>query len=279
MSKRKKRRPPLPALPSGANVIDTHCHLDMSAYAEDRRQVIERGFAAGLAAIVTIGIDRPSSEAAVRLAARHDGVYASVGSHPHHAAETSEADYAAIKALASHDKVRAYGEIGLDYVKDYAPRQVQIEHFIRQVRMAKELSLPLIIHDREAHDDTMAILRAHAPYPDGGVMHCFSGDMKLAEAVMALGFHISIPGVVTFNRAETMQEVARHVPLSRLLIETDGPFLTPEPYRGKRNEPAYVLYTAAKIAAIRKMEIRTLAQWTTANARRLFSLEDRCEGP
>jgi len=270
--KKKKNRAPLPDLPAGCYLVDSHCHLDMSAYADDCAEVIARAKQAGVAKVMTIGIDLPSSQAAVALAESYPNIFAGVGVHPHHAAETTDADYDRIYALAAHPKVKAYGEIGLDYVKNYAPEAVQKEHFIRQVELAKELSLPLIIHDREAHDDTMAILRAHAPFAAGGVMHCFSGDISLAKAVIDLGFFLSIPGVVTFNKADTMQQVAREIPLKHLLVETDGPFLSPDPWRGKRNEPAYTLYTAARIAALKGVELAEVAAATTANAETLFGI-------
>ncbi len=166
----------------------------------------------------------------------------------------------------------AYGEIGLDYVKEYSPAPLQRSHFAAQVELAQELGLPLVIHDREAHADTLAILRAAGSLASGGVMHCFSGDVALAEEVLELGFYISIPGVVTFKTAETMREAVARVPLERLLLETDGPFLAPVPYRGKRNEPAFLPWIAAKVAEIKGCSIDEVAQATTTNARRLFSL-------
>ncbi len=173
----------------------------------------------------------------------------------------------------------AYGEIGLDYVKNHAPRPAQLDHFRRQIELAKGLDLPLIIHDREAHADVMAGLRAAAPFPRGGVMHCYSGDIKLAAEVVELGFHLSIPGIVTFAKAEVLQEVARTIPLTSMLIETDGPYLAPVPFRGQRNEPAYVLYTAAKVAELRQISIDEVARQTTANAVALFRLDRQAATP
>ncbi|MDD5757751.1 MAG: TatD family hydrolase [Desulfobulbaceae bacterium] len=272
MSKRKKNIP-LPQLSPNIFVVDTHCHLDMAAY-DDCRLVVQESLAAGVKYILTVGIDLASSKAAVTLADEFPGVYCSVGIHPHHVVGVEESEYREIAALARHPKVKAYGEIGLDYARDYAPHDVQIKHFERQIALAKELSLPLIIHDREAHDDVMAILKAALPMPAGGVMHCYSGDMQLAEAAIDLGFLLSIPGVVTFSKAEMMHEVARNAPLSSLLIETDGPYLAPEPFRGKRNEPAYVLYTAAKVAELRGVSIDEVARQTSANAMRLFAIRE-----
>lgn len=272
MSKSKKNIP-LPQLAPGVFAVDSHCHLDMKAY-DDRRQVVERAKASGVQYILSVGIDLPSSKAALTLAEEFAGVYCAVGIHPHHVVGVEEAEYQELAALARHPKVKAYGEIGLDYARDYAPHDVQISHFERQVALAKELHLPLIIHDREAHADVMTILKAASPLPEGGVMHCYSGDLDLALKAIELGFYLSIPGVVTFNKAEVLHEVARHVPLEALLIETDGPYLAPEPFRGKRNEPAYVLYTAVKIAELRGISVSEVARQTSANAMRLFGMKD-----
>ena len=267
---KKKKDIPLPVLPEGVEVIDTHCHLDMDRYQVDLADVLIRAREAGVRRMLTIGIDLESSRAAVALAEEHSGVFAAVGVHPHHIAETSSADYQELKRLAEHPRVVAYGEIGMDAVRNYAPLPQQREHFQQQVEMAKELNLPLIVHDRETHEEIMEVLATAAPFPAGGVMHCFSGDADLAGRVVELGFHVSIPGVVTFNNAEMMQEAAAAVPLDRLLVETDGPFLAPVPKRGRRNEPAYVLYTAEKVAEIKGVSLAELARQTTANAEKLF---------
>lgn len=169
-------------------------------------------------------------------------------------------------------KVVAYGEVGLDYVKQYAPKDMQREHYARQVDLAKEMELPIVIHDREAHNDILNILDKKAPFPAGGVMHCFSGDWSLAQKVLDLGFIISLPGVVTFGKAAIMQEVAQKIPPDKLIIETDAPFLAPEPLRGKKNLPEYVLYTAQKIADLRGVSLEELARSTTENARNTFKL-------
>ena len=272
MAKNKKDIP-LPVLPEGVEVIDTHCHLDMERYQADLLDVLDRARDAGVRRMLTIGIDLKSSRAAVALAEAHQGVFAAVGVHPHHIADTSEADYLELEKLAAHPRVVAYGEIGMDAVRNYAPLAQQQEHFQRQVEMAKELNLPLIVHDRETHDEIMKVLEAAAPFPAGGVMHCFSGDADLALRVVEMGFYVSIPGVVTFNKAEAMQEAAAAVPLGRLLVETDGPFLAPVPKRGRRNEPAYVLYTAQKVAEIKGVSLEELARQTTVNAEKLFGLK------
>ena len=273
VSKRKKNIP-LPQLAPDIFVVDTHCHLDMAAY-DDCRQVIERAMSAGVSNILSVGIDLASSKAALALAEEFPCVYCAVGIHPHHVVGVEEWQYQELADLARHPKVKAYGEIGLDYARDYAPHDAQIRHFERQVALAIELSLPVIIHDRGAHAEVMAILTAAQPMPAGGVMHCYSGGLELAVAAIEFGFYMSIPGVVTFGKAETLHEVARSLPLESLLIETDGPYLAPEPFRGKRNEPAYILYTAAKIAELRGLSIDAVARQTSLNAMRLFGFTDK----
>ena len=272
---KKKKRPPLPELPAGTSVVDTHCHLEMAPFRPDREAVIETAVRAGVTRMITIGIDPATSGQALELAERHANIFAAVGVHPHNVAGITDRDYQTLRSLARHPKVVAYGEIGLDFVKCYAPKEQQQEHFHRQIELGKELNLPLIIHDRGAHNETMAGLTAAAPFPAGGVMHCFSGDLGLAEQVLELGFYISIPGVVTFAKARELQEVATRVPLSMLLLETDAPFLTPEPWRGKRNSPAHVLYTAEKIAGLRNIPLAEVARRTTENADKLFRLPER----
>jgi len=252
--------------------IDTHCHLDMNAYREDLDEVLERADDVGVERIITVGIDVASSRRAVALAESYERIYATVGIHPHDASGVNERDYDELRRLAAHPKVVAYGEIGLDLVKQYAPASDQLHHFERQVDLAKELGLPLVIHDREAHEQVMDVLRRATPFPAGGVMHCFSGDMRLAEQTLELGFYVSVPGIVTFAKAETLQEVAAKVPLDYLLLETDGPYLAPHPKRGKRNEPAYLVHTAAKIAELRSISLLSLAEATVANTCRLFRL-------
>lgn len=256
-------------------LTDTHCHLDFPDYRDDLPEVLARSRQAGVGRIVTVGIDLVTSQAAIELAANDSSLFATVGVHPHHVRELAAGAYERLRELAAHPRVVAYGEIGLDYVKEYSPRAMQQEHFARQVDLARELSLPLIIHDREAHVDTLAVLRAAPSLAAGGVMHCFSGDAAFAEEVLALGFYISIPGVVTFPKAQVMREAVRQVPLDRLLLETDGPFLAPAPWRGKRNEPALMLHTAIKVAELKGVSLAELALATTANAERLFRLTER----
>ena len=272
------KKPSLPKLPAGVSLIDSHCHLDMAEYRRDLDQVMTRAAGHGIKGIVTIGIDLESSEAAVTIARRSSMVRATVGVHPHDAEKASSASLARIVALTDHyrEEVVGWGEIGLDYVKKYAPPDIQRAAFRKQLHLAKELKLPVIIHDREAHEDCLRIIDETGPFEQGGIMHCFSGNLEFAHRVIDNNFHISIPGVVTFKKAEVMQEVASQVPLDRLLLETDGPFLAPVPYRGKRNEPLYTLYTAARIAELRDIDIGELAAQTTRNCCALFNYEFDC---
>lgn len=244
----------------------------MAIYDHDRSQVIGEAEQSGVSRMITIGIDIASSGKAVALADRYSSVYAAIGIHPHHAAAIDGSCFRQLELLAAHPKVIAYGEIGLDFVKKYAPVEEQKMCFRQQVRLAKELHLPLIIHDRGAHDETMDILQAEKPFPAGGVMHCFSGDLKLAAAVLNLGFHISIPGVVTYSNAKKLQMVVREIDLAALLLETDAPFLAPVPERGERNRPAFLLYTARKIAELKSISLADVVSRTTVNAQTLFSL-------
>lgn len=269
---KKRKKYILPELPAGINLIDTHCHLDMIGADDDIGIIISRAAAHGVAPIITVGIDLESSRKAIRLAAQYDSVYATVGIHPHNVAELHDSSYAELESLCRMPKVIAYGEIGLDYVKQYVPQDIQRQHYARQVDLAKKMKLPIVIHDREAHADILHILQQRAPFAAGGIMHCFSGDWQLAQNVLDLGFAISIPGVVTFTKADVMQEVAKKVPLDRLILETDAPFLAPEPLRGKKNVPEYVLYTAQKIAALRGISLEEVACATTENARNIFTM-------
>jgi TatD DNase family protein len=273
MSKSKRKiKPPLPVLPSDVWAIDSHCHLDMADYTDDCGAVMQRAAQAGVRKIMTIGTDINSSVAALGLARQYPALACSVGIHPHEAAGFAEA-CEQLAELARHREVRAIGEIGLDYAGNDIAKDAQQQLFRRQLQLAKDLRLPVIIHDREAHGDVMAILRELAPFPAGGVMHCFSGDSRLAREVIALGFYISISGVVTFNKAQMLQDTVRVTPLDSLLLETDGPFLTPTPYRGRRNEPAYVLYTAQKVADLKGLSLAETVRRTTENTMKLFGLE------
>ncbi len=251
-------------------MIDTHCHLEMKQFDEDREAVIERARAAGVECIITIASDLDGCEGAVQLAERHDFIYASVGLHPHDAKDMSDAALARIRELSLSGKVVAIGEIGLDYYYDLSPRDVQRNVFARQLAFAKVRGLPVIVHSRDAEEDTLRILEASGVRK--GVMHCFSGDVAMAKRAMSLGFHISIAGPVTFRNAPALKEVAAMVPDDLLLIETDAPYLAPEPLRGKRNEPAYLVHTAKQIAELRGITLEDIDRITTLNAKLLFCI-------
>jgi TatD DNase family protein len=249
--------------------VDSHCHLDDKRFADDLDAVLDRAAAAGVTRILSIGTGDgpPEIDRAVRLADRYETVYASVGVHPHNASKATAETYDDLRALARHAKVVAFGEIGLDYHYDFSPREIQREVFIEQLKLAADVALPVTIHTREAWEDTMSIL---AEYWTGeGVMHCFTGDPAQAREALALGFHLSFGGVLTFKTAENVRESARITPEDRLLIETDAPYLAPIPYRGKRNEPSMMLETARKLAEVRGTTPERVAEITTTNFERL----------
>lgn len=270
----KKKRKKVAELSKDAYLIDTHCHLDMQQYCNDLNEILDQAKRHNIHSIITIGIDEKSSEQAVKLAHQYEMVFAAVGIHPHDVDRVSSTtlDFISRLALDNPSQVVGYGEIGLDYMKKYSSPDAQRKQFQAQLALAKELHLPIIVHDRDAHEDTLAILTQEAPFDYGGVMHCFSGNYTFAKQIIDLGLHISIPGIVTFKKSQELQEVASRIPLSSMLLETDGPFLAPEPWRGKRNEPYYILYTAEKIAQLRNIDIDDLARQTTLNAQSLFQL-------
>ena len=267
------QKQPYPIL-TNHTLIDTHCHLDMKNYTDDFDTVLAKAKENHVCHIITIGIDVKSSIAAVGLAQKHSNISAAIGIHPHDVGGASEQAYNTLKDLYQNNQevIVGFGEIGLDYFKNHAPVPLQKEHLDKQIEIAKALKLPIIIHCRDANDDILKHLHKHAPFPHGGVIHCFSGDINFARAVLDLGFYISIPGIVTFKNAKGLQEIAKEIPLNRILIESDGPFLSPMPYRGKRNEPAYVLYTANKIAQLRETTLEQIAEHTSLNAKTLFNL-------
>lgn len=256
-------------------LIDTHLHLDFDAFDADRDQVVERAVATGVIRMITIGINRETSRRAVALAEQYEAVYAAVGIHPNDAGEWDESAKAELRHLAAHPKVVAIGEIGLDYYWDRVPRDRQQAVFRAQLDLAAELGLPVIIHDREAHADVLRVVQAWAaeaaPGERQGVFHCFSGDEEMARRALDLGFFIGVDGPVTFKNARRLQALVAALPLDRLLLETDAPFLTPHPYRGKRNEPAYVRLVAEKVAELHGGSLAEVAQTTTQNAQRLFA--------
>lgn len=250
-------------------LIDTHTHVHSDQFNDDRAAVFERAQAAGVTRMINIGYDLPSSRASVALAQSQPMVWASVGIQPHYALNTGEAELAQIRELLAQPRVVALGEIGLDYYHDRAPHELQEQLFRQQLAMARELDFPVVIHSRDAVADTLRILNS-AARGQAGVMHSFSGDWTYAEACLDVGFYLSFSGPVTFKKAVELHDVVQRVPLDRILIETDAPYLTPHPYRGKRNEPSYVAYVAEAIARLRDLSLDEVATITTANAERLF---------
>ena len=256
--------------------IDSHAHIEMSDFDADREAVIQRALDAGVETIVCVGdgdVANDSHSGAFRLAERYPFIYTTVGVHPHEARLLDDDLYARLKDLSEHPKVIAWGEIGLDYHYDNSPREVQREAFRRQLRMARERGLPVSIHTREAEADTLEILNAEWRESElAGVIHCFTGTRGFAEAAVELGLLISFSGVVTFKKAEELRETARALPTEKILIETDSPFLAPVPYRGRRNEPAYVIETARAIAELRGIDAEELGRATSQNFKRLFKV-------
>ncbi len=252
-------------------LVDTHAHLDSSQFRSDQAEVISRAHAQGISHILTIGCDLESSRESVAIALRHQAVFAAVGVHPHDAATFTSGVRDTLKQLAREEKVVGIGEIGLDYYRDRSPREDQRRAFVQQLELARELDLPVIVHDRDAHDDVLAIL-ADAGAGLHGVLHCFSGNVEMARRCLELGFTLSIAGPVTYPKNTDLQDVVRSVSIDRLLVETDCPYLAPQTYRGKRNEPAYVRKTAEKIAELKGLSIQDVARITSLNAWRLFGI-------
>jgi len=253
-------------------LIDTHAHLEMREFSDDRDDVIQRAREAGVEYIVTIGTTVESSRDAVMLADKYDFIYAAIGIHPHEVKDILHPAYEILRHFAQHKKVVAYGEVGLDYHYEHSPRTDQKRKFRDMLREARELGLPVIIHDRDAHEDTLQILSEEWSPDLGGVMHCFSGDTEMANKVIEMGLSISVAGPITFPKAESLREVVRQIPIEHLLIETDSPYLAPQAVRGKRNEPAYVRHTAAAIAAIKGLSFDDVARITSFNAMQLFGI-------
>jgi TatD DNase family protein len=254
--------------------IDSHAHLDMKDFDKDRNLVIERAVDAGITHMLTIGIDLNSSIRAHRLTQEYDFIFSSIGYHPHNA-EKMEADtLKELGEMTSESKIVAWGEIGLDFFRRRSSPEIQIEAFEQQLDMAIDLNLPVIIHNREADQKVFEIIKKRGKSLNRGVIHCFSGTHDLAMAFIQMGFYISIPGTVTYKNAFNVQDVASRIPLDRMLVETDAPFLTPVPKRGERNEPLFVTYTAQKVANLRNIDVHEVARRTSENAKSLFSLPD-----
>ncbi len=252
-------------------LFDSHAHLDLL---DDAPQAMQRARAAGVTGVATIGVDMASSAKAAALAAQFDGVCFSVGLHPHDAAQAQGESYWREMESLARQGAAAIGECGLDFFRDRSPRHIQRQVFARQIELALKLDLPLIIHDRDAHAEVADMLGSHGADKVGGVLHCFSGDLALAKQVLDLGFMIGITGTVTYPKNQALRDLAKTVPLSRLVIETDCPYLTPVPHRGKRNEPAYLPLTCGGLAQALGKEPAQVAAQTTANARRLYRLPE-----
>jgi TatD DNase family protein len=256
-------------------LIDSHAHIYGPEFRDDFDTMLARAEAAGVSRIIAPGADLPSSREAVELSRRYPHIHAAVGIHPHDAASATAFCIEEIRNLAtSENGVVAIGEVGLDFYRDRSPRPVQEQLFRKFIALARELSLPLIIHDRDAHERVMAILREERAHEAGGVLHCFSGDLDMARICMEMGFLISIPGTVTYANNSALQEIVRQVRIESMLIETDAPYLSPVPFRGKRNEPAHVRLTAQKVAELKGLTLEDVARITSVNARRLFRLPE-----
>lgn len=253
-------------------LVDTHAHLHFPDFRDDLDDVLERARRAGVGAMVTIGTDRESNAAAVALAGRLPQVWATVGIHPHDAAEATEDDFAEMERLAGAARVVGLGEMGLDFFRNLSPRDVQERVFRRQLDMARRLGKPVCIHCRDAHAETLAILAEAGVAAGGGVMHCFSGDVAVARRCLDLDLHLSIAGPLTYKNARALPDVARFAPADRLVVETDCPYLPPQPHRGQRNEPAYMALTVARLAELRGVDPERLGEQLTANAARLFRI-------
>lgn len=256
-------------------LIDSHCHLADAQFANDLDAVLARSNTAGVVAMVCAGADIVSSRAAVRLAEQYDSVYAVVGIHPEYAASFNANALKTLRDLAAHPRVVGIGEIGLDFhYADGAPRDAQEKNFVAHLDLANELGLPVVIHDRDAHDALMNILRTRSG-KSRGILHCFSGDLAMANEAIDLGYCISFAGNLTFANARQLREIAAAVPLERIVIETDAPYLAPVPHRGKRNEPAYVARVAEKIAEIKNLSLDVVQETTTRNSEMIFRLTER----
>ncbi|MGD6778057.1 MULTISPECIES: TatD family hydrolase [Bacillaceae] len=254
-------------------LFDTHVHLNADQYEEDLQEVLDRAQAEKVTNMVVVGFDRKTITRAMELVEKYDFLYAAVGWHPVDAIDMTEEDLAWIEDLTSHEKVVAIGEMGLDYHWDKSPKEIQKEVFRKQIQLAKKVKLPIVIHNRDATADVVQILKEEDAKEVGGIMHCFTGSLEVAKECMEMNFYISFGGPVTFKNAKKPKEVVKEIPMEKLLIETDCPYLTPHPYRGKRNEPGYVRLVAEQIAELKELTVEEVAEKTTANAKKLFGIK------
>lgn len=250
-------------------IFDSHAHYDDEKFETDRREVLDGLFSDKICGIINCGCDLKSSLMSVELTKQYSGIYAAVGVHPHEAEDVSDEDFAEIMKLLNKDKVVAIGEIGLDFHYDFSPREKQIEMFERQVKLSKELDIPIIVHDREAHEETYKILRKYRPK---GVVHCFSGSVELAKETVKMGMYIGLGGAVTFKNAVKPVDVAAFTPMDRILLETDAPYMSPVPLRGKRCTSDMIEHTALKIAEIKGLDYETVVNTACNNTRELFGI-------
>lgn len=255
-------------------LFDTHAHLNAEQFDEDREKMLARARQMGISRILNIGFNRETIPSSLQLAEKYDYIYSSVGWHPVDAKDYTEEDYDWLKSLCDHPKVVAIGEIGLDYYWDTSPKEVQDRVFREQIRLAKEVNLPILIHNREAHGDLLRILKEERADEVGGIMHAFSGSVEMAKECIDMNFYISFGGPVTFKNARKPKEVAQEIPLDRILIETDSPYLTPHPFRGKRNESGYILYVAEVLAELRGLTTEEIAHITYNNAVKVLRLSE-----
>ncbi len=255
-------------------LFDSHAHLTDRRFDNDREETIKRAFESGVEYIMNPGADFETSVEAIELAQSHDRIYAAVGVHPHDAKTMDESMLMLLESMAKKKKVKAVGEIGLDFHYDNSPRDTQRHWFREQIRMAKRVGKPIIVHDREANQETFDILREEEAFENGVLMHCYSGSAELARQYVKLGAYISIAGPVTYKNARKTVEVAQDIDLNHLMIETDSPYLTPVPYRGKRNESAYVRHVAERIAEVREISVEEVAKATLNNAKRFFRIDE-----
>ena len=253
-------------------LVDSHAHLDGSQFNSDREATIQRATDNGISHILTVGCDLESSAASVALAHKYDNICAAVGIHPHDATQMSEQTLQQLRKLLAPPKVVALGEIGLDFYRDRSPRDIQRSAFRQQIRLAKEVGKPIIVHDRDAHEEVLQILMDENAAEVGGVLHCFSGDLLMARKCLELGFYLSFPGTISYPKNQAAREVVKAIPIDKMLVETDCPYLSPQKFRGKRNEPAYVRYTAEKVAEIKGLSIEDVARVTSRNCYDLFGI-------
>ena len=255
-------------------LIDSHAHIQGEEFVRDLRAVIQRAQQAGVEKIIVVGGagDLSTNDTALELAKSHPGLYATIGMHPHDAKEVSEEALQKLEALAKSPKVVAVGETGLDFYYNHSPRHVQIELFCRFIQMARQARLPLVVHNREAQREVVEFLRREGKGDLRGVVHCFTGDYEAATEILDLGFYLSFTGIITFKNADALREVARKLPLDRMLVETDSPYLAPVPHRGKRNEPAFVRFVAEALSRVTGLSLDQVAEATSRNAKALFGI-------